>query len=90
LNNIEEIILEIEGKISYADVTGNHEAKEEFLSVKSTLLDLNASKSCESLCKTCTKGELGNCFCKPTTVLSRKVVRCSTYRKDEAKCISKI
>lgn len=83
MNRIEEIILEINGKISYADTTGNHEAKEDFLSVKSTLMDLNMSRSQESLCETCEGGGLGNCFCKPTTVLNKKVVKCDTYRKDE-------
>lgn len=84
MSKIEEFILEINGKLSYADATGNHEAKSELLEIRKLISFLEASKneSVESLCTSCTKGELGCCFCKPNTVINRKVMACSTYKKE--------
>lgn len=37
MSKLDEIILEIDGKISYADATGNHEAKKELIEIRKVL-----------------------------------------------------
>ena len=44
MSKIDEVISEIDGKISYADATGNVKAKEELLEIRKTLLELRNSK----------------------------------------------
>lgn len=44
MSRIDEIITEIDGKISFADATGNEKAKEELIEIRKTLLDLKSSK----------------------------------------------
>lgn len=39
MNKLDEIILEIDGKVSYADATGNHEAKKELIEIRKVLTE---------------------------------------------------
>lgn len=41
MNKYEEVILEIDGKIAYADSTGNMEAKEELLKIRKAIQELH-------------------------------------------------
>lgn len=84
MSKIDEIITEIDGKLAFADATGNEKAKEELLEIKRTIILLKDSKdeNVKSLCVSCSKGELGCCFCKPNIVINRKVMACSTYKKE--------
>lgn len=82
MSRIDEIITEIDGKLAFTQSTGNKQAESELVDIRNLLCDFKQHKECESLCDTCTKGELGNCFYKPTTVINRKVIRCNTYRKE--------
>lgn len=43
MSKAEEIILEIDGKIAYAEATGNHSAKEELLDIKQLIVDYKNS-----------------------------------------------
>lgn len=81
MSRIDEIITEIDGKLAYACATGNNESKEELIEIKKLIGALKISKieSAPSLCATCNKGELGNCFCKPNVVINRKVIACSMH-----------
>lgn len=86
MNKIDEIICEIEGKIAYADSTGNFSAKGELCDIRSLLLSFKNSRESESLCISCLeKQKTGCCFKMPNVVLDRKVVRCTDYRKEQAK-----
>lgn len=82
MSKIDEVITGIDGKMAFAQSTGNKQAESELVDIRNLLCDFKKHKECESLCNTCTKGELGNCFYKPTTVINRKVIRCNTYRKE--------
>lgn len=44
MSKIDDIITEIDGKLAFADATGNEKAKEELIEIKRTLLDLKSSK----------------------------------------------
>lgn len=44
MSKLDEIILHVEGRLSYAESVGNHKAKEEFLEIRKVLLELKKSK----------------------------------------------
>lgn len=44
MSRIDEIIAEIDGKLSFADATGNLKAKEELLEIRKVLLEFKSSK----------------------------------------------
>lgn len=80
MNRIDELLLEIEGKIGYADSTGNQQSKSELLKAKRVLQCLKNSEEHESLCNTCDRGNIGCCFQQPNIVIERKVIICSSYK----------
>lgn len=82
MTKLEEIMLEIEGKIQYAKSTGNAKAETELRRIKVYLEDLNEVDVKTSLCKKCRKdGELGSCFAKPQLVIQQKVIRCPMFKE---------
>lgn len=44
MSKVDEIIAEIDGKLSFADATGNVKAKEELIEIRKVLLELKSSK----------------------------------------------
>ena len=44
MSKIDEIITEIDGKLAFADATGNVKAKEELTEIRKVLLELKSSK----------------------------------------------
>lgn len=44
MSKIDEVITEIDGKLAFADATGNVKAKEELLEIRKVLLELKSSK----------------------------------------------
>ena len=44
MSKVDEVILEVDGKIAYADSTGNEKAKEELLEIRKVLLELKSSR----------------------------------------------
>ena len=44
MSKIDEVITEIDGKLAFADATGNAKAKEELLEIRKILLDFKNSK----------------------------------------------
>ena len=45
MSKLDEILLEIDGKIGYADATGNCKAKEELLEIQKCLKELKEQKN---------------------------------------------
>lgn len=81
MTKIEELILEIEGKICYAESTGNMKSKAELVDAKNILTTIQSAREKEHLCISCNRGDLGCCGHKPTTVICKKVVECIMYRE---------
>lgn len=44
MSKVDEIITEIDGKLSFADATGNNGAKEELLEIRKVLVEFKNSK----------------------------------------------
>lgn len=44
MSKVDEIIAEIDGKLSFADATGNIKAKEELLEIRRVIVDFKNSK----------------------------------------------
>lgn len=44
MSKVDEILIEVDGKISFAETTGNIEAKEELLEIRNALMELKNSK----------------------------------------------
>lgn len=44
MSKTDEIIAEVDGKLAYADATGNQEAKEELLEIRKALVELKDSR----------------------------------------------
>lgn len=90
MNKYDEILTEIDGKIGYADATGNQKAKDELADIRKCISNLKECKDNESLCVTCCKGNditaygMG-CGMIPNFVFNKKVGVCSGYCKKERK-----
>lgn len=87
MNRIEEIMVEIDGKISYADSTGNCSDKEELIEAKKVLETLNISREFKDseICDTCKRGNYFECGCKPNTIIDSRVIKCNSFRGENAK-----
>lgn len=44
MSKVDEIIMEIDGKVCYAESTGNHKAREELLEIRGVLMSYKKSK----------------------------------------------
>ena len=87
MNRIEELMIEIDGKISYADSTGNCSDREELIEVKRALDVVNISRQSQEaeICDNCTRGSFFECGCKPSAIWNSKVLKCQSFRGDNGK-----
>lgn len=87
MNRIEELMIEIDGKVSYADSTGNCSDREELLEARRTLELVNISREFKDLevCGTCNRGGFFQCGCKPFMMLNGRVIKCNSHRRDNGK-----
>lgn len=82
MNKFQEIILDIEGKISYAESTGNYDNKKELVHVKK-FVECSESlyhRSETDLCTSCRRGNFFECGNKPTTMIQGRVLECRGYK----------
>lgn len=77
MNKIQEILLELEGKLNYADATGNTKAKKELIRIQDALRNLQVDKD---LCDSC-KNSFERCGCRPETMIEGRVVTCKSHKK---------
>lgn len=82
MNKIKEVIIELEGKILYAESTGNYKGKEELLSMMKILRAMENSKELKDpeLCGNCARGGFFECGCKPGTMIEGKVLACRGFK----------
>lgn len=81
MNKFQEVLLDVEGKIAYAESTGNYENKKELAQVKSfvELSEAVYTLGEVDLCKNCSRGNFFECGCKPTIMLQGKVLKCERH-----------
>lgn len=81
MNKFQEVLLDIDGKIAYAESTGNYVNKKELVQAKSfvELSELVYTLGEKDLCKSCAKGDFFECGCKPTIMLQGKVLKCERH-----------
>ena len=87
MNRIEELMIEIDGKISYADSTGNCSDREELIEAKRALDVVNISRQFQEaeICANCTRGSFFECGCKPSVIWNNKVLKCQSFRGNNVK-----
>lgn len=89
MNKIEELMIEIDGKISYADSTGNCSDREELIEAKKALDVVNISRQFQEaeteICDNCTRGSFFGCGCKPSAIWNSKVLKCQSFRGNNGK-----
>lgn len=85
MNKFQEVLLDIDGKIAYAESTGNYVNKKELIQAKSFVelgeLVYTLGSGEEDLCKSCAKGGFFKCGCKPTIMLQGRVLKCERHVK---------
>lgn len=81
MSKVEEIILEIDGKIAYAESVGNVKSKEELIEVKRVLEALKQSSEFKDLeiCNNCRREGYMRCGFKPTIVVNGRVMTCNNF-----------
>lgn len=84
MNKFQEVLLDIDGKIAYAESTGNYVNKKELVHARKfvELSETTYNREDKDLCDGCRRGSFYECGCKPTIMLQGKVLECRGCRID--------